>query len=103
MTQEIIENKSRLKIVEVDDIPTICPRTGIYDEAITATETATKDTLLVQIEGKMPKQLYSGLHGRILAYNENPQRKYDMLLAQRKDTTFIKRCPKDSITKRETK
>lgn len=108
MTENTIvqqEIRPKLKLVEVDDIPPaiLGPRNGIYDEAITAVLNATKDTISIQIEDKPAKQVYAGLHSRILDYNEKPERKCDLMLAQRQDMTYIKRFAKDSMPKKKAK
>jgi hypothetical protein len=98
-----IENKTNFKAVELDNIPPIHQRNTTYDEVINTSVNATKDTICVQFENKIAKQIYSGLHGRILEYNQKPERKWDLLLAQRKDQTYIKRLPKESISQKNTK
>jgi hypothetical protein len=97
------ENKLKLKFVEVAKIPPaqLGPRNENYDEAINAILQAQGNTISLQIADLSPKQVYAGVHPRVLHYNEDPNRIYDIMLAQRKQETFLQKCPKDSLPKKE--
>ena len=102
MSKEKSEN-TEIKIEELDEIPPIGLRNSVYDEALDRSIKATKDTISIQIENKTPSQLYNALHGRILKYNQNPDRNWDLLLAQRKELTYIKRKAKGSLARKDKK
>lgn len=99
MTEQVI--KPKVVFVEMDDIPPamIGPRNSMYDEAINAIQSSSKDTISIKIEEKSAKQVYAALHVRTIQFNEDPDRQYDLLLAQRKTESYIKRLPKGTLKK----
>jgi hypothetical protein len=103
--QSKIANKVKPQVIikQFDDLPPAHPRNEAYDEAITQAVSAGKGTISVQIEGKTTKAAYPGLQSRIAEYNRKNDRQYDLMLAQRVDDLFIKRCVKGSLVKEQPK
>jgi hypothetical protein len=95
------EDKPKWKFAEVPDIPPTHPGNSIYNEPIAEIQKATENTMTLQLGDKGPKQIYSVLHNRIVKHNQKPDRQYDLQLAQRKDVTYLKRLPKDSLVQKK--
>jgi hypothetical protein len=93
------KTKPTLKIVELDDFPTPAtrPRNTVFDEAIQGLQTSTKGTIGLDIDGKAGKQLYSTLHSRVMEFNKNPNREFNIQHRTIANKAYLKKVEKGKL------
>jgi hypothetical protein len=66
-----------------------------YDQARDAIISETSgNTIRVEVQGKTPQQIYNGLLPRVLEYNKDPHRIYDLSVNQRIPYIFLSKAPR---------
>jgi hypothetical protein len=91
------ENNSKLICVRVDEIPPakLGHTINEYDEAIDAIlREPTGSTLKLSIKDKTPQQTYNGVLPRVIENNKDPNRTFNLVIAQRRPDVFLKSVPK---------
>jgi hypothetical protein len=98
------KKKTKLTLTRLTDFPEIVPgaRNTEYDNIFNELKNSpTGTTISVAAEGKTGDKLYQPIHARVLKWNQDPNRAFDVLQRTIKENCYVKSVTKEATTENQ--